>query len=310
MRRLTIALAAVLLIATAAPATAAKGAYPEVIQLPTEFQAEGIAIGERATFYAGSLADGTIVSGSLRTGDVEVLVEGMPGQIAVGLSYDKRSDYLFVAGGPFSTGRVYDTKTGDLVAEYAMASGGAFGDFINDVIVTRDAAYFTNSFAAEIYRVPLGAGGKLMSATAETIPLSGDWVQIDGVFVFNANGIEATPNGKNLLIVSSAGQALFKVDPYSGYASQIDLGGPLEFGDGLALAGRTLYVVLNQFNQIGVIHLNPGMGSGDVGEPITSEFFNVPTTAAVFGSALYAVNAKFGTPPEGTPYEVVRVERK
>ncbi|MDJ0955171.1 MAG: superoxide dismutase [Acidimicrobiia bacterium] len=309
MRRLTIALAAMLLLGTAAPA-AAKTAFPEVIQLPTAFEAEGITIGARTTFYAGSLADGTIVEGNLRTGDVEVFVEGTPGQIAVGMSYDKRSGYLFVAGGPFGEARVYDTKTGDLVASYAMQSGGAFGDFINDVIVTRTGAYFTNSFAAEIYRIPLGAGGNLLSSTAEAIPLSGDWVQIDGPFVFNANGIEANPKGDTLLVVSSAGSALYTVDAYSGVASQVDLGGPLAFGDGLALAGKTLYVVQNQLNQIGVIDLHPSMNSGVVGDPITSPFFNVPTTAAVFGSALYAVNAKFGTPPEGTPYEVVRVDRR
>ncbi len=308
MRRLTIAIAGMLLLAAAAPA-AAEPAYPDVIQLPTAFQSEGIAIGTQHTFYAGSLADGTIVSGDLRTGEVEVLAPGAAGQLAVGMDYDARSGYLFVAGGLNAVGRVYDTGSGALVAEYAMAGGGQFGDFINDVIVTRDAAYFTNSFAPEIYRVPLGPGGKLTSAAAATIPLSGEWVQVSGFFVFNANGIEATADGKTLLIVSSAGEAVYTVDPATGEANQIDLGGPLPSGDGLVLAGKTLYVVQNQLNQIGVITLSTDLGSGVVGEPITDPAFNVPTTADLFGSSLYAVNAKFGTPPVGTPYEVVRVDR-
>ncbi len=82
------------------------------------------------------------------------------------------------------------------------------------------------------------------------------------------------------------------------------------FGDGLVLSGKTLYVVQNQLNQIGVVSLSRDLASGDIGDPITSSAFDVPTTAAAFGSSLYAVNAKFGTPPEGTPYEVVRVSRK
>ncbi len=308
MRRLTIAIVGALLFAVAAPATA-KVAFPDVIQLPTAFEAEGIAIGSQTNFYAGSLANGAIVEGNLRTGDVEELVPGGEGRIAVGMSYDKRSGYLFVAGGPFSEARVYDGHSGDLVATYPMASGGEFGDFINDVIVTRNGAYFTNSFAAEIYRIPLGAGGSLMSSSAEAIPLSGDWAQVAGPFVFNANGIEATKNGKNLIIVSSAGEALYKVNPHTGYASQIDVGGPLPAGDGLVLSGKTLYVVQNFLNQVGVIQLSPGMGSGVVGDPITDPNFNIPTTAGQFGSSLYVVNAKFGTPPEGTPYEVIRVDR-
>jgi hypothetical protein len=307
MRRLTVALASVLLVAAAAPA--AGSAFPEVIQLPTAFESEGIAVGTQHTFYAGSLADGTIVSGDLRTGEVEVLAPGAPGQLAVGMDHDARSGYLFVAGGLNAVGRVYDTGSGALVAEYELASGGQSGDFINDVIVTRDAAYFTNSFAAEFYRVPLGPAGGLASASADTIPLSGDWDQVPGFFVFNANGIEATSDGGTLLIVSSVGESIFNVDPATGEANQIDVGGSLPSGDGLVLAGKTLYVVQNQLNQIGVVSLSSDLGSGVVGEPITNPAFNVPTTAALFGSSLYAVNAKFGTPPAGTPYEVVRVDR-
>ncbi len=158
MKRIAITLVSLALLVGAAAPAVAKRAFPDVIQLPTAFEAEGIAIGRHHTFYAGSLADGTIVSGDLRTGETEVLVPGAPGRLSVGMSVDRRSGYLFVAGGLNAVGRVYDTASGSLVAEYTMSSGGEFGDFINDVIVTRKAAYFTNSFASEIYRVPLGPG--------------------------------------------------------------------------------------------------------------------------------------------------------
>ena len=308
MRRFTFAVVSLLLLAAALPA-AASSAFPDVIHLPTSFQPEGIAIGNQHTFYAGSLADGRIVAGDLRTGEVEVLVPGAEGSMAVGMSHDSRTGYLFVAGGLDGEGRVYDTRTGALVAAYPMMSGGQFGDFINDVVVTGNAAYFTNSFAAEMYRVPLGSAGSLVGTEAEAIPLSGDWLQVPGPFVFNANGIEASPNGKTLFVVSSVGQAVYTVDPSSGAAARIDLGGALPNGDGLVLAGKTLYVVQNQLNQVAVVRLSSDLRSGVPGEPITDPSFNVPTTAGLFGSSLYGVNAKFGTPPAGTPYEVVRVNR-
>ena len=75
------------------------------------------------------------------------------------------------------------------------------------------------------------------------------------------------------------------------------------------LSGKTLYAVQNQLNQIGVASLSNDLASGDIGDPITAPAFDVPTTAAAFDSSLYAVNAKFGTPPAGTQYEVVRASR-
>ena len=80
-------------------------------------------------------------------------------------------------------------------------------------------------------------------------------------------------------------------------------------GDGLVLLGKTLYVVQNGLNQIGVISLSADLSTGTVGDPITNAMFDIPTTAAAFGDSLYAVNAKFGTPPAGTSYEVIKVSR-
>lgn len=304
MRRLTFAAITLMLLATAIPATA-RQAFPEVIPLPDGFAPEGVAIGGNHTFYTGSLADGAIVSGDLRTGEIDLLVPGEPGRLAVGMDVDRRSGHLFVAGGLNGVGRVYDTRTGALEAEIPMGAG-----FVNDVIVTRDGAYFTNSFAPEIYRVPLGPAGRLGTATVETITLSGDWVQVPGPFVFNANGIVATPDGDTLIVVNSALGSLYAVDPMTGEASTIDLGGDgVPSGDGLVLLGQALYVVQNQLNQIAVVSLDADLELGEIVDVIVSPDFDIPTTADVFGGSLYAVNAKFGTDPIGTPYEVVKVPR-
>ena len=67
------------------------------------------------------------------------------------MKLDPRSNLLFVAGGPSGTGRVYDATSGAEVAFYQFRPASPFPPppppttFIIDVIVTRDAAYFTDS---------------------------------------------------------------------------------------------------------------------------------------------------------------------
>ena len=67
------------------------------------------------------------------------------------------------------------------------------------MIVTRDAAWFTDSFQPVLYRLHIGPRGPNCD-DAETLPLSGEWVQATG---FNANGIAATANGRALIVMNS-----------------------------------------------------------------------------------------------------------
>jgi sugar lactone lactonase YvrE len=276
--------------------------FPSVIALPDGFQPEGIATGRGTSFYVGSLADGAIYRGDVRTGQGDVLVSGTDGAVAVGTEVDRRNR-LFVAGGPTGAGRVYDAATGALLADYTLTTPGS--GFVNDVTVTRDAAYFTDSFNPRLYVVPIGPDGSLGAATA--IPLTGDLVFQPG---FNANGIAASPDGRTLLVVQSNTGRLYAVDARSGVATEVDLGGAsLTNGDGLLLRGRTLYVVRNQLDEVAVVRLGPAYRSGTLVDTLTDPDFQVPTTVAAFGSRLYAVNARFGTPPTpDTTYTVVRVD--
>jgi sugar lactone lactonase YvrE len=310
MRRLSwtlVGLLAVVLLLSQAPASArAAATWPEVIALPNGWLPEGVVTGRGPVIYSGSRANGAIYAANLRTGEGEIVVPGQAGRVSVGLSFDARTNYIFAAGGGTGKGYVYDPDTGALVQEYTLST--TTPTFINDVIVTRDAAYFTESRQAVYYRLPLGPGGRLPAAGAvEQIALSGDWQQLPGN---SANGIEATPNGKTLIIVNSAEGALYHVEPLTGVATRIDLGGAsVVNGDGLLLRGHTLYVVQNRLNQIAVVDLAPDLLSGKVVELLTNPNFDVPTTVAAFGNALYAVNARFSTPPTPeTPYSIVRVQ--
>lgn len=286
---------------------AAQPVFPDTISLPDGFQPEGIVSGRGTTFFVGSRASGAVYRGDLRTGEGDVLVPAADDRVAIGLSYDRRSNNLFVSGGGTGKGFVYDANTGELAATYTLTVPGTF---VNDAVVTSSAAYFTDSFRPYLYKVPLGPAGQLPDQSeVEEIPLGGEFESVSG---FNTNGIDAPPNGKFLLIVNSSTGRLYKVDPASGDARQIDLDGDtVTNGDGILLDGSTLYVVRNRNNAIAVVTLEPGAETGTVVGEITDSDFDVPTTVAEFGTHLYAVNARFGTgSPEDAAYSVVRVPKE
>jgi sugar lactone lactonase YvrE len=292
------------LVAVAAPAALAKGAFPKTIALPPGFQPEGIAVGTGNTFYVGSIPTGAIYAGDLRTGTGDVLIQGAAGRAATGLKYDRGR--LFVSGAGTGKAFVYDTKTLALIREYQLAPAGSGATFINDVVVTHDAAYFTDSNRAVIYSVALGKGGAPGEAT--TIPLTGDFQLAAG---FNLNGIDASSNGRTLFAIQSVTGKLFTIDPTTGATKLVDLGGAtLTNGDGILLQGKTLYVVRNSNNQVAVVQLSSDFTSGKVVRTITDPGFDVPTTIALKGDSLYAVNARFGTAsgPNAT-YTVVKIKR-
>lgn len=313
MRHLAALVSAALCFALAAPAGAQP--FPDSIPLPDDFAPEGIATGAGTTFYAGSITLGDIYRGDLRTGEGAIFIDAPPGRSALGLKADRRHGLLFVAGGFTGEAYVYDLRTGVPVASYQFGTPGA--SLVNDVIVTRDAAYFTDSFAPVLYVVPIGPGGELGSG--ETLALSGPATTVvpgePGL-----NGIEATPDGKTLIVNHTALGALFTVDPLTGESTAIDVAG-LTAGtlDGLLLHGHDLWVVENFPNTLARVSLSPDLSSGEITATITSPLFRVPTTIARHGSRLAAVNARFdlgfppplgaGAPP-GTDFDVVLVRAR
>jgi sugar lactone lactonase YvrE len=283
-------------------AAAAAAAFPQVIQLPRGFQPEGIEVGRGTTFYVGSVANGAVYRGNLRTGAGAVLVAGQSGRAATGIELD-RVNRLFVAGAGTGDAYVYSARTGALIRTYDFASGDTF---INDVVVTRTAAHFSDSRKAVLYVVPIGPGGVL--GPFRTLPLSGDFALGSG---FNLNGIDATANGKTLVAVQSNNGRLFRIDPASGITRAISLGGEsVPNGDGILLTGKTLYVVQNQLNRVAVIALSPDLLSGRVVTRLSDPDFAVPTTIDDLGRRLYAVNARFGVAnPSTADYQIVQLAK-
>jgi strictosidine synthase-like protein len=289
MRRIVL-----VIIATAAlvvPATGASAhSLPDRIPLPNGFQPEGIAITNGGTFFTGSLIDGSIYRGDIRSGRGRIFIHPPSGRIAVGMKVHKK--LLYVAGGGTGDGYVYDTRSGADVRVYHFNTGS----FINDVVVTKHAAWFTDSFLPFLYKVPVSRDGVPGDPSeVEAIPLTGDIVYQDG---FNVNGIDASPNGKTLIIVQTNTGKLFTVDRSSGVTSQIDLGSDdVANGDGILLDGRVLFVVQGFSNLVAKVRLSHGLSSGRVVSRTGDPDFDIPTTVAEAGHALYLPNARFTTPP-------------
>src|SRR5918997_1803382 len=115
--------------------------------------------------------------------------------------------------------------------------------------IGRGTTFYVGSVASgAIYRgdlrsgtvTPFVPGGSGKPATggalgeAETISLSGDYAHVAGAF--NLNGIDATRNGKTLVAVQSVTGKLFRIDPATGVAREISLGGEnVMAGDGILL---------------------------------------------------------------------------
>jgi outer membrane protein assembly factor BamB len=321
MKSILIAAVVALCAALAVPAVAHKGGKgehrsghkPDVIALPDGFQPEGITTSKRHTFFVGSRDSGAIYRGNLRTGEGAILVPGaspsVPGddRAATGLKVD-RFGRLFVSGGDSHVIRVYDARSGAEIRTYPIPTSG----FVNDVIVTKRGAYFTDSNNAWLYHIPFGRKGALGELV--TIALGGDYVNGAG---FNANGIEAARGGKSLIVIKSNTGELFDVDAATGVARRIALDpvagtdNELDEGDGIMRKGRKLYVVENQDDRVTVVKLSRDLGRARIVEEIDSELFDVPTTIARSGGRNYVVNAKFNSASPATEtYEVVKVPKR
>ena len=315
---------AALLAAAALGLGAAGPPFPSSIDLPEDFAPEGVAVGVGNTFYAGSLWDGDIYTGDLRTGNGRILVDRPPagqganpagtppGMQAAGMTVE--GDRLWVAGG-FS-GRVfaYDTATGSTIADVAVAPPGAA--LLNDLVVTSDAVYVTDSLSPRLFVVPLSSSGAVGAphALAVTGP-AGANLGFPGL-----NGIDATESGDLLVVGHTLLGGMYTLDPVSGASAAIALpegAVPSGVSDGILLRGRTLWVVENFANRVVELDLTADLSAGTVARVVESDLFRVPTTMDVQGDRLVLVNARFDlgfppplggpTPPSGTDYNVVQV---
>lgn len=318
-RRSAVLLAstAALVLATVAPAAASPEAgapspevtaSPEVIVLPGASSAEGIARGEGSTFYAGDLFLGDVFRGDLEAGTASLFIDAPDGRLALGMAADTRNDLLFVAGGFNGQAYVYDLRTGATVATYQLAppsppEPGAPTTLVNDVTLTWAGAWFTDSLRGVLYFVPIDCDGH--PGEFRTLTMHGPAAETSADF--GLNGIAAARHGETLVVAHTANGELYTVDPETGDSAVI-AGVSVPDVDGIVLDHDRLWAVQNS-DRVTEVRLSGDLTSGTVQEVITSDLFQVPTTAIRYEGRLAVVNAKFdtGIPPTADRYEVVLV---
>ena len=303
--------------------------WPDLIPIALGMEAEGIEMGKDTDFfvgaasYTGNLTNaGTIFKGSLVTGEGQVLVPAT-GKPISGLSYDARTDYLYVATGYYPGGfagpfleqgiKVYTATSGRLLKEFILGDGMV----INDVLVTDTAVYITDSISTTLYKIPLEDDGKVFSSTVEKIEMTGFEMDPAG---FNANGLVGDFDGKKLVVVNNSTGVLSLVDTENETATPVNIqGSATSFvnGDGLYMDGRTLYICENLSNfplgRIAVVELSDDLTQGTFIKYIESDSFALPTTITGFGNCIYAINTHYleltaeGADPTLVQSEVVKV---
>jgi len=318
-------LATIAFIALAMPVqSVSAGDKPFPTRVPTLAGSapEGFAIGKGPIAYNSS-PDGSLYKVDLRSGQGEVLIDIQDPMdcLKLGMRVDNRTDYLFVAGCIYGNALVIDTNNGATIMEYQLNNSAQFG-LPNDLTITNDAVYFTDSFRPVLYRLPLSSNGAipLDPGAATEIPLPPEFLNTDP-FCCAGNGIVSTPDGKTLIIGHSNLARLYRLDTASGDVEQIAVDGPLSgFLDGIAMHGNTLYIMTPYdfpgppvfIDKIQVVELDKDYLSGTLVDEITDpENLDGVASGAIFGNSLYVNNARYATPfppAPDTPFWVTKLK--
>lgn len=295
---LMTALTAISLLALSAQSiSAGEKPFPRTVYSEDNSWPEGFAIGTGHTAYNGSV-DGSIYKVNLRSGKGEILNPNETPDpwdcLKLGMRVDSRTNNLFVAGCWYENLLVYNADTGVVKADYQL--GPQFESLVNDLAITNDAVYITDSFLPYIYRLPLAENGGLPPNADDvtTIDLPNEFIMDWNGPCCGGNGIVATPDGKTLIIGHSILSALYRVDLATGNVEEIEVSPPLTgFLDGLVMHNRTLYIMNPDHEMVQVVELEKGLLSGTLVGKITDPNMSGVASGALFGKSLYVNNAHY-----------------
>jgi hypothetical protein len=310
--------AIIILAATAAIAgqpSAVAGTRPTTYIVSQEqgILPESISVSRDGTMYVSSFGTGAIYRGNTRTPGMHVFKPaGSDGRTkAAGVEVD-RHGRVWVAGWDTRTVWVYNPD-GSLVAKRTAPDTGSA---LNDLIITDDAVFVTDSRTGTLWRAPIhglrvGELSRWLSASDFPVPPG---------FM---NGIVGTPDGRIALVAGSTsgsgepGDAhLFRMDLRTRAVTEVAVrGGFLATMDGLLLEGRRLYADLNfpdghgsTIYAVDLAILNTDMTALRlVHRSGTASRTQAPTAVARDGCRLLWVNSQFGGNPPAPPFTVTEV---
>lgn len=273
---------------------------------------EGITEGSGTTFFVGGLGDGVIYRGDTATGAVAELFtpEGGDRPVIAGLEVD---DYGRLIACDLEGGRIlaYDLAGRALIASHSLPAAESWP---NDVVVTGDSAFVTDTRHPVVWRLPAGRGGIGEPEVAiDLAPLG----IADPAYL---NGIVAHPAQPWLLVASQGeGGVLWRIDLAAGSAAPVDLRGYGFNADGMLLDGDLLYGVTNRSEtiedatfMISVARLAPDWLSGSIVGELADPGWDCPTTLAKVGGRLLIVCSQLrakqtGKPPR-LPFEIAAAD--
>lgn len=261
---------------------------PQEIELPgASVFPEGVAFDDSTgSVFVGSTDDGTVFRAGLDDQVAEVfLPPGEDGRTAVtGLAV--RDGLLFVAGR--DTGRVfaYDVDTAGLVAAHDAAGGER--SLINDIALSGNFAYVTDSFRPVLFRLSVhgdrvGEPEAWIDLTETSVPFDADG--------FNLNGIAITDAGDALYTVHYGTGELFRIDTETAVVELVDLGEErLTGGDGLEIERSTVIAIAD--GDLVTIELDDSglTATTSSREPLDGLLF--PTTVALTDDSYIIVNSQ------------------
>ena len=265
---------------------------------------EGLAVDPTTgALYANSANTGVIVRIDPATGTTSILGDPLdmadarpatPKSVALGLKSDGEGR-IWVAGARDGSMHVVDIDSGRRLARFTTPEGPWL---INDVVLTPDAAYFTDSLRPVMWRVARDA-----VADAALEPwLSFEGTALDFGEAPNLNGIAATPDGRFLVVVHAKTGRLFRIDTGAREIAAIDTGGAeLSSGDGLVLDGQRLFVVRQSAGEVVALRLSPDLLMAVETKRIKPAELAWPATAAISGDRLIVANSQLNRRASGDP---------
>ncbi|NUO36903.1 MAG: hypothetical protein HOQ27_17820, partial [Dermatophilaceae bacterium] len=257
----------------------------------------------------GSVADGRILKGNLRTGMVRTLLPAAAGRSLRGLFFDHRTGLVWAVGSLGSAGHVWAVSSGSgrVVSDTVVPGAG----FLNDLVITRRSVWVTDSSVDRLTMLRLTSSGWPTHAMPRFVPLGGQW-PASPPNTFNANGIRSLPDGALVLNNSRVG-GLWQVDRKTGVARRMMVKGgpPITSGDGLELVGTRLYNVRGAGGADVVVtrmRRREDTWRAEWLETLTDASLDVPSTATAALGSLWVVNARFGVPsPETASFALTRL---
>jgi sugar lactone lactonase YvrE len=268
---------------------------------------EGIGADQRrGLFYVSEVTGGEIHRGTAGSSHTEEWLagDGTDGRFtARGITVDK-AGRVYIAGGPNGIDHagapdmwVY-SPSGELLAALQAPGDNVF---VNDVTIGPDgAAYFTNSNAAQIFRVAFGASGWSAELWADG---TGRIEQASG---FNLGGIVVSRDREALVVAQGNVGVLWRFDLADRSVTRVETGDArLTDADGLVVKGSRLTVVRNFSRMIATLRLSSdGRSARLISERATDADRVLTTAKRLHGRTLY-VDSKFDEPVAAPPYQVV-----